>query len=38
MNAPIGYFLGLMALRARSAVFTGLIHATMDMMGEMMRG
>jgi membrane protease YdiL (CAAX protease family) len=38
MNAPIGYFLGLMALRARSVVFTGLIHATMDMMGEMTRG
>ncbi|MFY9719437.1 MAG: CPBP family intramembrane glutamic endopeptidase [Candidatus Cybelea sp.] len=38
MNAPIGYFLGLMALRARSVVFTGLIHATLDMMGEMTRG
>ena len=30
LNAPVGFFLGLIALRARSVVLTGLIHTTLD--------
>jgi membrane protease YdiL (CAAX protease family) len=30
LNAPMGFFLGLIALRARSVVLTGLIHTTLD--------
>lgn len=34
MNAPIGYFLALVALRARSVLLPGIIHATLDTMGN----
>jgi membrane protease YdiL (CAAX protease family) len=30
LNAPMGFFLGLIAMRARSVVLTGLIHTTLD--------
>jgi membrane protease YdiL (CAAX protease family) len=32
MNAPIGFFLALIALRARSILLPGLIHTTLDSM------
>lgn len=32
LNAPMGYFLALIALRARSVVLPGLIHMTLDTM------
>ncbi len=35
MNAPIGYFLALIALRARSVVLPGLIHTTLDTMNNL---
>jgi membrane protease YdiL (CAAX protease family) len=34
LNAPTGVFLGLIALRARSVVLTGLIHTTLDTMKD----
>lgn len=34
LNAPLGFFLGLIALRARSVVLTGLIHTTLDTMKD----
>jgi membrane protease YdiL (CAAX protease family) len=34
LNAPTGFFLGLIALRARSVVLTGLIHTTLDTMKD----
>jgi membrane protease YdiL (CAAX protease family) len=34
LNAPTGLFLGLIALRARSVVLTGLIHTTLDTMKD----
>lgn len=35
MNAPIGYFLALIALRARSILLPGLIHTTLDTMDNL---
>jgi len=35
MNAPMGFFLALIALRARSVVLPGLIHTTLDTMISM---
>jgi len=37
LNAPTGFFLGLIALRARSIVLPGLIHMTLDTMNEFLR-
>jgi membrane protease YdiL (CAAX protease family) len=36
MNAPIGFFLALIALRARSVLLPGLIHTTLDSMQHFM--
>ena len=36
MNAPIGFFLGLIALRARSVLLPGLIHTTLDTMNNVL--
>jgi membrane protease YdiL (CAAX protease family) len=35
MNAPMGYFLALIALRARSILLPGLIHTTLDTMDNL---
>jgi len=36
MNAPIGFFLALIALRARSVLLPGLIHTTLDTINNVM--
>jgi membrane protease YdiL (CAAX protease family) len=36
MNAPTGFFLALIALRARSVVLPGLIHTTLDTMNNLL--
>ena len=35
LNAPVGFFLGLIALRARSVALPGLIHMTLDTMKDL---
>ena len=37
MNAPIGFFLALIALRARSILLPGLIHTSLDTIVDVMR-
>jgi membrane protease YdiL (CAAX protease family) len=36
LNAPTGYFVGSIALRARSIVLPGLIHMSLDLMKDLM--
>jgi membrane protease YdiL (CAAX protease family) len=38
LNSPTGFFLGLIALRARSIVLPGLIHTTLDTMRNLVMG
>jgi membrane protease YdiL (CAAX protease family) len=37
MNAPVGFFLALIALRARSVLLPGLIHTSLDTIIDVMR-